>query len=112
MEWQKLAPVVISILLIICIAIARAYSRTFAAIVSTMPINITLALWIVSSAEENKPAVMQEFTSSMLRGIVSTVVFLLVAWLSARAGWSLLPMLLVSYLAWAVSLGLIFWLAR
>jgi hypothetical protein len=112
MEWQKLAPVVISILLIIGIAIARAYSRTFAAIVSTMPINIALALWIVASAEDSKPAAMTEFASSMLRGIASTAVFVLVTWLAARAGWSLVPMLLVSYLAWAVSLGLIFWLAR
>ena len=109
MEWQKLAPVAVSILLIICIAVARAYSRTFAAIVSTMPINIALALWIVSSGDDGRPAAMTEFSASMLRGIASTVVFVLVAWLAARAGWGLLPLLLISYLAWAVALGLIFW---
>lgn len=110
MEWQKIAPVAISILLIIGVAVARAYSRTFAAIVSTMPINIALALWIVASAEDSKPAVMTDFTSSMLRGIASTGVFVVVAWLAARAGWSLIPLLLIGYLAWGVSLGLIFWI--
>ena len=109
MEWQKIAPVAISILLIIAIAVARAYSRTFAAIVSTMPINITLALWIVASAEDQRPEVLPTFTGSLLRGIASTGVFVVVAWLAARAGWGLVPLLLIGYLAWGVSLGLIFW---
>jgi hypothetical protein len=109
MEWQKIAPVIISIVLIIAIAIARAYSRTFAAIVSTMPINIALALWIVASAEDRQPAALADFTGAMLRGIASTGVFVVVAWLTARAGWGLVPLLLISYLAWAASLGLIFW---
>ena len=111
MEWQKIAPVIASILLIICIAVARAYSKTFAAIVSTMPINIALSLWIVASAEEGKTASMIEFSAAMLRGIIPTVVFVFVTWIAFRAGWTLVPVLLVSYAAWAAALGLIFWLA-
>ena len=112
LEWQKIAPVIISILLIVCIAIARAYSKTFAAIVSTMPINIALSLWIVASAEDDKQAPMTEFAAAMLRGIIPTVFFVFVTWLTIRAGWSLVPVLVASYIAWAVALGLIFWVVK
>jgi hypothetical protein len=108
LEWQKIAPVIISILLIVCIAIARTYSKTFAAIISTMPINIALSLWIVASAEDGKQAPLTEFTAAMLRGIIPTVVFVFAAWLTVRAGWQLVPVLLASYIAWAASLGMIF----
>ena len=112
LEWQKIAPVIISILLIICIAITRAYSKTFAAIVSTMPINIALSLWIVASAEDGKQAPMTEFAAAMLRGIIPTAIFVFVTWLTVRAGWSLVPVLFASYVAWALSLGMIFWFVK
>ena len=64
------------------------------------------------SAEDAKPAAMTDFATSMLRGIAATAVFVFVTWLAARAGWGLVPILLISYLAWAIALGLIFWLAR
>lgn len=112
LEWQKVTPVLVSIALIITIAIARAYSKTLAAVVATMPVNITLALWIIWSAEGGRPAAAEGFAWSMLRGILATVVFVLVAWLAARAGWPLVPLLLVSYTAWLVVLGALFWLMR
>ena len=55
MDWQKIIPVIVSIFIIIFIAVVRAYSKTFAAIVSTMPINIALSMWIIYSAEEGNP---------------------------------------------------------
>jgi hypothetical protein len=112
LEWQKIAPVIVSILLIICIAMTRAYSKTFAAIVSTMPINIALSLWIVASAEEGKQAPLAEFAAAMMRGIIPTTIFVFVTWLTVRAGWNLAQVFLASYAAWAVSLGLIFWLVK
>ncbi|MFN8501397.1 hypothetical protein [Kouleothrix sp.] len=110
-EWQKIAPALISILVIVTIAIARAYSKTLAAIVATMPVNITLALWIVWSAEDGRPGPTLAFAASMLRGILATLAFLLAAWLAARAGWPLVPLLLASYAAWLLALGALFWLA-
>ncbi len=112
MDWQKIGPVLISILLIVVIAVARAYSRTLAAIVATMPVNITLALWIVASAEGGRAEAMSDFAGSMARGIVATLVFVLVAWLAARAGWPFVAVLLVSYAVWAAVLGALFWLTR
>ena len=111
LEWQKVTPVLVSIVLILTIAVARAYSRTLAAIVATMPVNIALALWIVSSAEQGSTPAMIEFTGSMVRGISATLVFVVTAWLAARAGWPFVPVLLVSYGVWIVVLGALFWLS-
>lgn len=112
MDWQKILPVIFSIVIIITIAIVRAYSKTFAAIVSTMPINIALSMWIIYSAEDSKPESFASFMQSMLQGIIPTVIFVFVAWLAARAGWELWQVLLMSYTVWAISLGLIFWLVK
>ena len=112
MDWQKIIPVIVSIFIIIFIAVVRAYSKTFAAIVSTMPINIALSMWIIYSAEEGKQDSFVAFMQSMLQGIIPTVIFVFVAWLTARAGWELWQVLLISYAVWAVALGLIFWLVK
>jgi hypothetical protein len=104
-DWQRILPVVASILIIIAVAIARQYSKALAPILATMPINIPLALWIVYSAEGGDPASTEQFIQDMFINLMPTLVFLLVAWLAARAGWSLTPMIAASYAAWAVALG-------
>lgn len=106
--WHKILPVLVSIAIIILVAILREHSRTFAAIVATMPINVPLALWIVYSADGGDRLVMSQFTEALLINIWPSMVFLVIAWLLARAGWALLPMLLVAYLGWGVGLGVIF----
>jgi len=106
--WSRIAPVAASIVIIILIALLRAWSKTLAAITATMPINIVLALWIVYAAEGGDPAGVAQFTASMLRGVGATVVFLGAVWLAARAGWGLVPMLVSGYLAWGGTLALTF----
>ena len=101
-NWQRLLPVIISIILIIAIGILRHYSRTFAAIAATMPINITLGLWIVYDGSD--PIGMRQFYNTMVIGMPPTLLFVLVTWLAARAGWGLIPMLLAGYVTWAVAL--------
>jgi hypothetical protein len=108
---RQVLPVAISILVLISIAILRAYSKTLAAVTATMPINIPLAVWIVYSAEHGDHATMADFTGSLFVGIWATMVFTLALWLAARAGLGLIPMLIVSYLAWAAVLGVLY-LAR
>jgi hypothetical protein len=102
-DWGKVAPVIVSILIIIAVAILRQYSRTFAAIAATMPVNIPLALWIVNSGEETS-ASMADFSRTMTFNMFPTVLFIAVVWLAFRAGWQLLPALGVGYLAWGVGM--------
>ncbi|NWG16567.1 MAG: hypothetical protein HXY41_08025 [Chloroflexi bacterium] len=103
--WQRVLPVLVSIAIIILVAILREYSKTLAAITATMPINVPLALWIIYAAE-GQPAMMS-FTEALLINIWPTIIFLIIAWLAARAGWGLLPILVAGYLGWGISLGLI-----
>jgi hypothetical protein len=105
-EWSKVLPVLMSIGIIITIAILREYSRTLAAIVSTMPINIPLGMWIVFSGSTQTE--FEYFTRSLFLNMWPTMVFILLAWLAVRAGWQLLPSIGVGYLGWGVTLGLLF----
>jgi hypothetical protein len=104
--WRNIGPVVVSIMIIIAVAVVRAHSRTAAAVLATMPINVPLALWVVYAGAGGDRAIMAQFTHSMLLAIGPTVVFILVVWLAARAGWGLAPMLAAGYMAWAAGLGL------
>jgi hypothetical protein len=103
--WRDVGPVIVSILIIIAVAIVRAHSRTLAAVMATMPINVPLAMWVIYAGANGDRSTMTQFTQSMLIAIVPTVVFIAVVWLAARAGWRLAPMLLVGYLAWGAGLG-------
>jgi hypothetical protein len=110
--WRQITPVAISILIIVLIAVLRAVSKTLAAVTATMPINIVLALWIVSAAEGGDQSDVIHFTESMLVGVGATAIFLAAVWPAARAGWDLVPMLLAGYLAWGMALVLIFGLRQ
>jgi hypothetical protein len=102
--WPRVLPVIVSILIIITVAVVREYSRPLAAVLATMPINIPLALWLVYSGPGGD---MEPFTRALLINILPTLVFLLIVWLAARAGWGLLPMLATAYAGWGVGLGLV-----
>jgi hypothetical protein len=104
--WRDVGPVIVSILIIIAVAIVRSYSRTAAAVLATMPINVPLAMWVVYSGAGGDRTIMAQFTQSMLIAIGPTVIFILVVWLAARAGWRLAPMLAVGYLVWGACLAL------
>ncbi|MBZ0286918.1 MAG: hypothetical protein K8I30_04845, partial [Anaerolineae bacterium] len=102
--WQKILPVIVSIIIIITIAVLREYSKTLAAIASTMPINIPLGMWIIA-AGDSSAGVMQQFMGALFINIWPTIGFLMVAWLAARAGWGLVPMIAAGYIAWGIGLG-------
>ncbi len=103
--WGRVLPVIVSIIIIISIAILREVSKEFAAIVSTMPINIPLGLWIVSSGSSQDE--LKSFTNALFVNIWPTIVFLLIAWLAIRAGWRVVPTIVAGYIGWAISLWLL-----
>lgn len=107
-DWQRVLPVVVSIGIIISVAVLRQYSKTFAAIAATMPINVPLALWIVYSGggDTDREGTLR-FFETMLVTLPATIVFIIAAYIAARAGWGLVPMVLVGYLGWGVALLLL-----
>lgn len=106
MELEKIAPVVISIIVIVLIAIISEYSKTFAAITATMPLSVPLGLWIVYAAESGDKEKTAEFSSGLLVGIIPTVIFIVATWYGARSGWTIVPIIAFGYAAWGVSLGM------
>ncbi|GAB4517084.1 MAG: hypothetical protein OHK0046_23380 [Anaerolineae bacterium] len=107
-HWDRVLPVIVSILVIIAIAILRNYSKTFASIAAVMPINIPLGMWIVYAGSEDKQADLRIFSEALLLNIVPTLLFMVVAWQTTRAGWGLLPTILAGYAVWAVGMLIVF----
>jgi positive regulator of sigma E activity len=104
-DWNRVLPVLISIGIIISVAILRQYSKTFAAIAATMPINVPLGLWIVYAGAPDPEASLREFSEAALLNIFPTVFFIIAAYFAARAGLAIIPTILIGYVVWAVSLG-------
>ena len=107
-HWERIAPVIVSILIIIAIAILRQYSKVFASIAAVMPINVPLGMWIVAAGEDNPQEALATFSEALLVNIVPTILFLVVAWQMTRAGHGLLPTILVGYAVWAIALLIVF----
>lgn len=109
-DWSRIAPVLVSIGIIIAIAVLRQYSKTFAAIAATMPINVPLGMWIVYAGAEDaaeKQAALTEFGEAALLNIFPTVIFILIGWQMSKAGHPIIATIFAGYLGWALSLGVI-----
>ena len=102
---RRYGPVAASVGIIILIAVLRERSKVLAAITATMPVNITLALWLMYAAEQTSQADLIDFIRSMAVGVVGTLFWLLTVWAAARAGWGLGRLILLGYSAWGVLLG-------
>lgn len=99
-------PVIVSIILIILMAVLSEYSKTIAAITTTMPTKIPMSIWIIYVAEKGNRDAMASFNGSMFITLIPTLGFTFAAWMAAKAGWSLIPILGAGYVAWAVLLGI------
>jgi len=100
---QDVLPVITAVTVIITVAILEKYSKLFASIAATMPLTIPLAIWIVYSANDGDKLVMSSFTQNMIFGMVPTNLFVIAAWISARAGLKLLPTIGIGYVVWGIS---------
>ncbi|MCA9890972.1 MAG: hypothetical protein KC546_21490 [Anaerolineae bacterium] len=107
-QWERIAPVIISIIIIIAIAILRQYSKVIASIVAVMPLNVPLGMWIVATGDDNTQEALATFSEALLVNILPTLLFLVVAWQMTRAGYGLLPTILAGYAVWAIGLLIVF----
>lgn len=102
--WGEVLPVLVSILIIISIAVLRHYSDTLTAIVSVMPLNIPLGIWIFMAAGDKSTDDLSNFMEAMMWNILPTLVFIALAWWLARTGQNLLVVIGGGYLAWGAGL--------
>lgn len=106
MNLQKALPLITSILIILLVAVLRERSRTLAAILGTMPINMPLVMWIVWSTPDANQSVMVGFVRSLIIGMVPTLLWLAIVFWVLRSGWQLGVALLSGYVAWGVLLAI------
>ncbi len=106
MNLQKTIPVITSIAIIIGVAILRDRSKTLAAILATMPINIPLALWVVFGLGDHEQRDVEAFVRALLPGIVATTVWIAIVFLALRYGVRLLPAVLIGYAVWGALIAL------
>jgi len=114
MTLQRFLPTVVSIAIILLVTFLRDRSRSLAAIIAVMPINIPLALWVVSASIGNDAQAMANFSRGMFVGLIPGLIWLIVAFIVLRAGWYLLPAIVASYVVWGVLIGIgymVGWLA-
>ena len=101
---ERVLPVIVSVVVIIGIAFINQYSKSFAAIFTTLPVKITLAVWIVYSAEQGNAKELSEFSTGLLAGIIPNVMYIIGIWMAARADYGLVQMLLSGAVLWAITL--------
>ena len=110
MSFQKNLPSLTSIVIILVVAALRERSRTLAAILSTMPINMVLGLWIISGSENATATTTLNFVRSLLIGMGPTLIWLVVLYFALRAGWGTLTSVVTGYSVWGVLIATAFWL--
>src|SRR5262249_17449621 len=103
MTFQKIFPVICSILILVYVAFVQERSKFVAAIAATMPLMAPLSLWIVFSGTNSDYQQTQSFVSSMLLGIVATTIFIVCNWFGIRNRWPFGLIILFSYGIWAAA---------
>jgi hypothetical protein len=109
-DWSKVLPIIISVLVIVAVAVLRKYSPTFASIAAVMPINIPLAIAIVyaGTPTTEQRDVMPTFTSGLAINLLPTFLFTIVVWRMFAMGYGLWAAIIVGYIIWAIGLAILF----
>lgn len=110
MNLQKTLPVITSIAIILVVAVLRDRSKTLATIFATMPINMPLALWVLTSAGEDNAAVIATYVRSFLVGLVPAFIWLGVVYVGLKIGMSLLGAIAGAYVVWVILIAGLFWM--
>ena len=111
-DWMRLTPVLVSILIIIIIAGVSSSWGWLAAIVATVPTKIMLSLWIINANTQGDQQSLVDFTGGAMTGLMGSVAFVLTAWLMSRAGYTLMPTLTAGMAAWIITFSLMQFVKR
>jgi hypothetical protein len=109
MTLQRWLPVLTSIGIILVVAVLRDRSRSVAAVVAAMPINVPLALWVVSAGAGGDSKVAADFMRATLISLVPSIIWIVIVWTAMRASWSIWPAMGVGYAVWGVIVAGLFY---
>ncbi|HBY94919.1 MAG: hypothetical protein M5U01_39400 [Ardenticatenaceae bacterium] len=90
------------VLILTAVTLVSQYSRRLAGIVSTLPVNITVALWVVYSITGSRPQAVAPLALGMIWGLMSTMLFVVICWYTLTRGWALPKVLLFGYAVWVL----------
>ncbi|MFZ5916814.1 MAG: hypothetical protein ACOYZ7_07775 [Chloroflexota bacterium] len=106
MNPQRILQLLISFGILSFIAFVSEKSRVLASVVAVMPLNITIALWFVSTQNSSDPSLPIDLARMMLIGLIPTALFLVATWFGFRQGWSPGRALIVGYGVWLITMGI------
>jgi hypothetical protein len=109
MNFQRTLPVITSIVIILLVALLRDRSRVMAAVIATMPINVPLALWVVSAGSNGDSQVAADFMRATLISLVPSIIWLGFVYLAARAGWNIWTAMGLGYAVWGLLVAGLFY---
>ena len=105
MSTQRIYQLLVSFGILITIALVSERSHVLASVVSVMPLNITFALWFVSTNTGGDAAISANFSRMVAFGLIPTALFAMACWSGFRQGWSLSRVLVVGYAVWLAAMG-------
>jgi hypothetical protein len=106
MSTQRIYQLLVAVCIITVIAFVSERSRSLAAVVSVMPVNITIALWFVFTSVDGDPGLMANFARMVMLGLIPTALFAVMCWFGFRQGWPLWRVLVTAYAVWLVTIGI------
>ena len=106
MSTQRIYELLVSFGILTAIAFISERSHILASVVSVMPLNITFALWFISTSTGGDAAISADFSRMVTFGLIPTALFAMACWFGFRQGWSLGRVLVVGYAVWLAAMGL------
>ena len=100
MSTLKIYQLGLAMVILVTVALLSERFRGVAGIITAMPLQIPLAMWIVYSNTGGNPQSTTEFARGAVLGIVPTGIFCLVCWGALSRGLTLPQVLLVAYGIW------------
>jgi hypothetical protein len=104
---QKALPIITSIAIILLVAFLRDRSKTLAAILATMPINLPLGLWVLFGGNENQQAELM-FVRALIPGLAATMLWVIGVYVLVKLGMSLWVSIAGGYAVWALVVFIFF----
>jgi hypothetical protein len=102
---NKVVPVLVSIAIIVLVSVVKEKSRFLVAVLTSMPVLMPMALWVVWSASKGNHEQTAEFAGSLVLGVAATLAFVTGTWIALRQNLDFGWRLGAGAIAWLVVLG-------
>lgn len=106
MSTPRIYQLLISFGILTAIAFISGRSRVLAAVVSVMPLNITFALWFISTNTGGDAALSADFSRMVAFGLIPTALFAVACWFGFRQGWPFGRVVVFGYAVWLAAMGI------